>query len=207
MAVTCYLAVDELREELNSDSVFASSAYERAIKAASRWIDRRCQRHFWLADAPTSRLIRPTSRVVIRPGDFPDPSDTTVEVDLAGDGSFTVLNPTAWQAEPFTPEYGWPYERITPTGLVSWPMDVHRATVRVTTRWGWPEVPSEVEQACSILSVGYLLGKEIVSMHDGHDIDSQGPTNPVAMAEHLLRPYLPRPSLDPALPSGYSPLG
>lgn len=210
-----YLSREELEDTLGIDGRVTASQQdcETAIEAASRWIDARCSdprtgriRHFYLEDAPTARLYRAESLHLVCTSDFDDPDSVTVETDPAGDGSWVTLSSGAWQAEPLVRLDGHPYTQITAASYsTTFPLGLN-PRIRVTARWGWAVVPPPVKQACQILSVAYLQGKMVVSMHDGYDIDSTGPTNPVAMAEHLLKPYLPVPIPDPALPPNYTPL-
>lgn len=191
-----YVDLEDLKDELGSNSRIGSTgAYERAIAAASRWIDRHCQRHFWLTDAPVMKPIRPTSRMVLSPGDFPTTDSMSVAVRNA-DGSFSTLPGDAWQAEPFHLENGWPYRRITPTGAPVWAVDPFRPTVQVTAFWGWSAIPPEVSQAATILAVAYMLGKDVISNQDGYSLGSSGPTDPIGLAQHLLEPFTPEMTLE-----------
>jgi hypothetical protein len=208
-----YLDVEELQATLGANSDVSYEDYALAIDAASRWIDDRCSdpqrnliRHFWQDQAATSRLYRAETIHLVRVGDFDSVDGTTVEVDLIGNGTWTVLDPESWQAEPLVRINGFPYCMITISHYgAMFPLDL-KPRVRVTALWGWAEVPPTVKKACQILAVAYMNGTEVISMHDGYDIDATGPTNPVAMAEHLLRRYLPDDVPDPALPANYSPL-
>lgn len=187
-----YLRVEAFKCTLGDERGFSSDDdYQRAINAASRWIDDYCQRHFWLCAQPVSRLVRPTSRAVLRAGDFSTTEDMTVEVDLLGNGTFTVLDAAAWQAEPFDPLDGWPYERITPTSSISWPVDAQRPRVRVTARWGWPAVPPQVEQACLILAVAYGKAKDITGARTGFERYEDDPMSPLGVVRHLLAEFAP----------------
>jgi hypothetical protein len=187
-----YLNVSDFREEIGDERMFSTEApYERAIGAASRWIDRHCQRRFWLSPSPESKLVRATSRVSIRPADFPDPGVMTVAVDLLGDGTFTPLSSVLWQAEPFAPENGWPYERITPTDAPCWPTDPQRARVKVTGIFGWAQVPPEVEQACSILARAYLNQGDVTGEKTGFESWVDDPMSPLGAVKHLLHEFSP----------------
>jgi hypothetical protein len=208
-----YLDVEALQETLGADSDVSFDDYALAIESASRWIDDRCSdplnnviRHFWQEPTPTARLYRAETIHLVRVGDFDSVDTTTVEVDLIGNGTWTALDSTSWQPEPLVRINGFPYCMITISHYgAMFPLDL-KPRVRVTAKWGWSEIPAPVRQATQILAVAYMQGKEVISMHDGYDIDATGPTNPVAMAEHLLRRYLPVDVPDPALPVNYSPL-
>jgi hypothetical protein len=83
-----------------------------------------------------------------------------VEFDSAGDGSFSLTVPNN-QFEVFPHngivdgQPGWPYRKIrTTTGLRFFKRQWYGnlATVRVTAKWGWPQVPAPVHQATMILA-------------------------------------------------------
>lgn len=189
-----YVDLYEFKEELGDERSFASDApYERAISAASRWIDRHCQRRFWLSDGVESKLVRPTSRVSIRAdyGDFPSPATMTVEVDAAGNGVFAPISSSLWQAEPFTPDNGWPYEHITPTGEACWPVDPRRPRVKLTGIFGWSEIPPEVAEACALLARAYLNASDVTGTRTGFERYEDDPMSPVAAVKHLLHDFAP----------------
>jgi hypothetical protein len=196
-----YLTLTELQTSLGTSTYNAAGDYELAIESASRWIDDRCSdparnvvRHFWREESPTARLYHACSRHLVRTGDFADTTGLVVEVDTAGDGVFTPLAATSWQPEPLVRVNGHPYTQLCATTYgPTFPLGL-RPRVRVTARWGWAAVPGPVKQACQILAVSYLLGKDVISNEDGYSVGSMGPTNPIALAEHLLRPYLPEPA-------------
>lgn len=189
-----YLNVSDFREEFGDERQFNSDEpYERMIGAASRWIDRHCKRRFWLSESPETKLVRATSRVSIRPdyGDFPSAEDMTVEVDTAGDGVFNPISSSLWQAEPFTPDNGWPFERITPTGDPCWPVDARRPRVRLTGIFGWAAVPPEVEEACTLLARAYLNANDVTGTRTGFERYEDDPMSPVAAVKHLLHDFAP----------------
>ena len=201
-----YLSLTELQVTLGATSSARKADYELAIEAASRWIDEHCSdrerniiRHFWREASPSERTYTADTPWQVRTGDFDDPDTVTVEVDLVGDGTWTPLDAATWHPEPFNRIQGFPFTKIVSNsyGLL-FPQSL-QARVKVTARWGWAAVPKPVAQACQILAVANMAGKEVVSMHDGYDIDSTGATNPWAFAEMLLEPYLPAEIADQAM--------
>jgi hypothetical protein len=191
-----YLSLEDLQASLGATTDIAAVDYELAIEAASRWIDARCSdpargivRHFWRDASATTRTYQATSPWLVRTGDFDTTTGVTVETEAAG--VWTLLASTAWQAEPFVRINDYPYTCITATGYTAlFPLGL-KPRVRVTARWGWAAIPQAVAQACQILAVSYLLGKDVISNEDGYSMGSKGPQDPEALAEHLLRPYLP----------------
>lgn len=174
MAVTHgYLETAELRDVLRDQLTAYDHEYERAIGAASRQIDDYCGRFFWKEASPTPRLFRPDECDLLWTGDIATSVDLVLETDDDGDGVFeTTWSATDYQLEPFELMNGRPYERIAAVGDRDFPVDSlvtsslrrrrsRRARVRVTAVWGWPAVPDEVKQACSILAVDHFKAKDL----------------------------------------------
>ena len=137
-----YCTLSELTASLRITDNVDNTLLASAITAASGWVDGYCERTFEAAGtAATARDFIPSSRFRVLP----------IDDDL--DGSFaTVLTTADWQAEPINGRAGGlslPFMRIRPLEDGYWPLDVfeHRATVRVTARWGWAATPGGVTQA------------------------------------------------------------
>lgn len=128
----------------DQDPVLAS-----AITAASRGIERKTGRRFWADASLTARSLGLAGRVasgargaLLLVPDIASVSGLLVEV---GDGS-------TWAARTdyhLWPDHalvdGWPVTGLMlPTG--SWGPSTAR--VRVTARWGWPQIPDEISYAC-----------------------------------------------------------
>lgn len=193
-----YLTLDQLQATLGASPLVETATvdYELAIEAASRWIDARCSdpargivRHFWRDATATARLYQAASPWLVHTGDFDTAAGVTVETETGG--VWSTVSASLWQAEPFVRVNGHPYTCITSTSYAPlFPLGL-QARVRVTARWGWAAVPAAVTQACQILAVSYLIGKDVISNEDGYSMGARGPQDPERLAEHLLRPYLP----------------
>lgn len=193
-----YLNLEDLQAVLGAETGAKAESYELAIESASRWIDEHCSdrerniiRHFWQEPSPTERSYTADTPWQVRTGDFDDPDTVTVEVDLLGDGTWTPLDAATWHPEPLNQINGWPFTRIVSNSYDPlFPLSL-QPRVKVTAQWGWAEIPKPVSQACEIVAIATMGGKAVVSMHDGYDVDSTGPTNPWAFAEMILEKYLP----------------
>lgn len=117
-----------------------------ALGAASRSVDNYTGRRFDLAATATARTYDTAGRLLDNGLLLVDDiGDTTGLVVETGYGStWTTVTPADVTYSPVNAaSIGWPY-----TGIVraaSWPG--YPSFVRVTAKWGWPEVPDEVEQA------------------------------------------------------------
>lgn len=187
MASTSYLDVEQLKAALRIANNSFDDSLQLAIDSASRQIDEHCNEQFWLTDAPVARLFRPEHGRVVWTGSFATTAGVQVELDLDDDGAFeTTLSAADWQAEPISPDSGWPYNRIEALGSVCFPhyrrgsylgeryATSRRARVRVTARWGWPSVPAQVVQACQILAIDHYKSKDVVNGSAGNSSLSTG---------------------------------
>lgn len=186
-----YCTLEELKEALGEQTGIRDDLYELAIAAASEQIDEFRGHHFWLEDTPTQRLFVPDNPGMLWTGDFADTQGLAVATDADDDGEFeTEWQPGDWQPEPLQRLNGRPYTRLIAVGDHEFPLSWGRATVRVTARWGWVQVPKPVRQACRILAVDHFKSKDLTGGVAG--FSDFGPVrisafNPQAKA--LLQPY------------------
>lgn len=196
MATTSYLTVDQLKATLRIDPTNTrfDDLLQLAIDSASRQIDQHCDDQFWLADAPSPKLFQASHPRRLFTPSFANTAGLVVELDLDDDGTFetTWTEGRDFQVTPVAPTAGWPYRGLEmlgsaflPTGdwrqgIVAfgdgfygptfggewWPRS-QRARVRVTAQWGWPAVPPQVKQACSILATDHYKSKDVTEGASG----------------------------------------
>lgn len=149
-----YATVAQLRAEMTvpSSTTDRDAGFARALKAASRaveeWCDNRPVGGFLLADTASVRKFRRDRWTLCTDQGFQLPVDdigslTDLVVETSDDGTTwtTLTIDTDFEV---WPENALAYSRPI-TALLSasdWP-----ARVRVTAKWGWPEVPSQVAEA------------------------------------------------------------
>jgi len=142
-----------LKEQLSieTDDTTRDAKVDRALKAASRAIDRATGRRFWLDETLKTRTYRLEDRVVCeRDGDVllvDDIGDITAMVVESGSGaSFTAV--TGYET---TPDNALA-DGYAITGLLRtnarWGTSSTR--IRVTAKFGWPAVPDDIAEACLI---------------------------------------------------------
>lgn len=162
-----YLELEQFKGslELRSNERFADLDAQRALRAASRGIDRTCNRRFWQdADALQVRYFEPVSARLVRIDDLV--TLTSVATDSNSEGTYD----TAWtlgsdfELAPFNaPADRRPYETLRRLGgsrywFTSGGWAGERArSVKVTGRFGWPAVPDEIEQATQLLAHRLLV--------------------------------------------------
>lgn len=176
-----YIQLTDLKSALRIQQSGSDLELSRAISSASRNIDEFCDDYFGYSD-PTEKLFRPSDEYVMYVGSYASADDVTIELDYDGDGSFsTTLLANEWQPEPVDRDLNKPYNTVALlTGRTfpgtrglginggSWANWDHRryptqrrARIRMTARWGWPEVPDQVKQACLILSIAQYKSKDL----------------------------------------------
>lgn len=136
-----------------------------ACSAASRGIDRACNRRFWVdADANQIRYYTPNpQRAVLFTDDIV--TVTTLAIDQSGGTSFatTLTANTDYVLEPLnaaveTPVQPYTSIRLHPSGGKSWP--AYPRSVKITGKFGWPAVPDEIVRATTILATKLFKRQE-----------------------------------------------
>lgn len=136
----------------------------RAIVAASRAIDKTCQRHFY--KLTETRTLIPDTPWCVELGGYNDlVSVTTLKTDATGDGIFEQT----WAASDYqlltldgTPNVNaapepQPYVQVRAIGSLLFPIPSTLAAARtdlvqINGVWGWPAVPTAIRQACLMIA-------------------------------------------------------
>lgn len=152
---TEYATLGDLKAQMGieADDDTRDALLDKALKSASRGIERATGRRFWLDDTTTARTYRLHDRVVCEEdGDVllvDDIGDTTgivVESASTGGGTFAAI--TGYET---TPDNALA-DGFAITGLLRpnsiWGTAFTR--IRVTAKFGWPTVPDDIVEACLI---------------------------------------------------------
>lgn len=156
MTDVLYATLDEMKVARGISDQDDDEALTRALAAASRAIDRRTGRRFYLDDDATERVYgvagrsTPDGRLLI--DDIGDLTGLVVET-----GTSTSWSPiTDYDTGPDNALIrGMPVTELSVTGGY-WA----GPRVRVTARWGWPAVPEEIQQAALLLANRLYLRKD-----------------------------------------------
>lgn len=147
-----YLTRDELKNYMGLEGTNLDTEVDDAISSASREMERHCNRQFNDAGSASARVYVATRCDEIAVDDFWTTDDFVLEVDVNGDGTWTTVAASEYQLSPLNrmrDGMPWVYWKIEMVGTTSLPVR-RKASVRVTARWGWEEVPADVKQACKI---------------------------------------------------------
>ena len=147
-----YVTLVELKQMRDIKDTADDALLSRALSVASRRIDGKTRRRFWLDAEATPRLVNAVGRVT------PDGRLLVDDIgsldDLAVDGgSVGAWSPiSGWETGPDNAlDQGWSVTEL----VGSWP-----ARVRITARWGWPAVPEDITMACLLLASRLFSRKE-----------------------------------------------
>jgi hypothetical protein len=154
--VNGYATLAEVKAALRLTDNVDDALLEGAIEGASRRIDGYCGRWFYKT-SQTAISIYPFDYYNIPTNDIANTS-VTVKVSTQGNGVFdqTWTQGTDYQLEPLDASLnGQPYNRIVAIGGKTFPIQVspNIPYCQVTAQWGWNAIPSDVRQACILLSI------------------------------------------------------
>lgn len=158
MAITNgYATLNEVKASLRLTDNTDDALLERAIESASRRIDGYCGRFFYKTSQTPVTMYPINEFLLAFPNDVANTS-VTIKIDTNADGTYatTLVQGTDYILEPTNaPLQGYPYLHARMVGGQTFPLDVLPSfpTVQVTAQWGWNAVPSDVNQACILLSM------------------------------------------------------
>jgi hypothetical protein len=148
-----YIELNLLKSSLQIEDNSLDDFLELAIEGASRQIDAACERVFYQSDAET-RVFTPRDSYVVEVDDLR--SVTSIKSSSDADGSFDITWAAKdYQLEPLNGRAGgidFPATQIRAVDEYLWPIDGLEATVQIEGDWGWDSVPTQIKQACLILS-------------------------------------------------------
>ena len=153
MAITNgYATLAQVKAAMRITDNVDDDLLETAIESASRQIDGHCERRFYTT--ATTRFYTPNDSFICEVDDLV--SITSLKTSSDVDGSFdTTWASTDYQLEPLNGIAGGmdvSYTQIRATGDYLFPLSGGEATAQVIGTFGWANVPSDIEQACIILS-------------------------------------------------------
>lgn len=152
-----YISTQDLKERLALEDEVDDGLLAGAVASASDGILDYCGRDFQNTSTATARKYRPTHSTLTITHDFHTVTDLVVKIDQDYDGVFeTTVPSTDFELEPLdgivNGREGWPFWKVRLVfGAVPFPCH-RRASVQVTARWGWAEIPNKVIEATLILA-------------------------------------------------------
>lgn len=156
MAITNgYCTRANLTDQLRITDNIDDNVLDRAINAASRQIDGRCGRRFYLDGSATARTYAPQNAGLVIIDDVSTLTALVVKSDTGLDSTFatTLTIGTDFQVEPLNGlVQGNPITQLRSLDANYYVQADSRATVQVTAKWGWPSVPVAITEATALLA-------------------------------------------------------
>lgn len=165
-----YATVDDLREQLSdSGQKLPENMIIRALNSASRAVDHYTGRRFWQDDAPTTRTFEVSGCYpdFTLPGDAEISTTTGLQIatwDISGYGPAWVQD-TDFRLAPYdalapsSPYKAWWVLEGTGTRLFGVRATRGFYPLQITARFGWAEIPDEVESA-TLLKAAQLFKRK-----------------------------------------------
>jgi hypothetical protein len=164
-----YCSAEELKSRLGLTRADDDSEIALAVAAASRAVDRSCERYFYRITDTLTYI--PGSIYETRTDDLV--SVTTLATDPAGTAAQNAAFPVVWPAASFQllpynpgdPGEPWPYTSIRAVGGLTFPwitplVLMRMDRVQVTGVFGWPAVPQPVRTATLIAAAELFRMKD-----------------------------------------------
>lgn len=160
--VNGYATLNELKARMGvpvSDTA-DDAIMEAVIEAASRMIDKFCNRFFYQTSAGQVRYFTPASEVLTFCDDVV--TVTAIATDRNLDRTWSNVIPAAdYELGPLNNAVSsWPYTEIRIKPLAGDSFDLGLEMVKVTGTWGWATVPDAVNEACLITAARYFKRKD-----------------------------------------------
>lgn len=184
-ALDYYGSTEQLARELNMADSQDVDKMVAALTAASRQIEAECggetgPRFFWQDATVTTRRYHAEDSMVCWVDDISTATGLIVKIDDTGDGTFeTTLASTDYELYPLnaavsTPVQPW-YQIVVGMGNYTFPQPGNgRPGVQVTSRFGWPGVPADIDKASLVQAV--LLYKSTAAWSGALSFDDGGYT-------------------------------
>ena len=131
---------------------------QAALAAAKTILNNSCGRQFVIASGSSARVFVPASYELVYIDDCTSVSSVT------SDGQ--SVSASYYQLEPLNGRTvageSVPYHKIRRiTGLWSVGANHREATISVTATWGWAAIPSEIIEACKILTKDIIANRDV----------------------------------------------
>ena len=156
MSSHSYTTPDEVRRVLGKGLDIPDEVFQQVVETATESIDRYCGRSFHQTMGAT-RIYPVELDVLVGPspsmsvGDIlpMDGQSITVETTrMPTPDAVWEEHPTGWWLGPTPLREDWPYTEF----FVASPRPWTNRYIRITTNWGWPEVPASITRACLMMA-------------------------------------------------------
>lgn len=175
-----YTTADLVKGRLDIEDTIDDAIITSVVTAASRVIDEMCGRSFQ-AVTETRYFSAGCSYEV----DIDDLTTlTTLQTDSDGDRTYEdTWATTDYDLEPYNAAAkSWPYTKLTITPIGQYAFPTVRKGIKITGVWGWPTVPSAVEEAATLLAIRWFKRKDapfgIAGVNELGQVQMMGSSDP-----------------------------
>jgi len=181
----------EMSVDAGDDSVMAI-----LLEAGSRYVDKQTGRKFYTSDADEIRYYTAEDGYILKIGDFVSVSE--VAIDISGTRSYVVIPETAYDLTPYNAPLDYqPYSRIEIViPLSGYAFPATQKGVRVTGKWGWLPIPTDIEEAVMMIAQSTYANRSGQSSSGRVSITAAGivirPEDVPAKAQSIITSYRPR---------------
>jgi len=193
MAITngyCTLAEAKARLGIPVADTGDDSIIENIVEAASRQIDKFCNRQFF-QNVGQERYYSAASRVLVFIDDCVSISAVSTDRNLTRTWSTTVTVSDTELAPLNATVLGFPYTELRMKPLASNEFDMGLDLIKITGTWGWPSVPDNVNESCLLLTSRLFRRKDSpFGVTGGGEVGTQIAISAVDPdIQNLLAPY------------------
>jgi hypothetical protein len=159
MAHTQYVDKADLKTYLGLSGTGQDTNLDNAIDAASRLIDKICDRYFYQDESVNAHYYTPTNEFTLYVDDISTTTGLIVQLDTTDNGTYdtTLTLDTDFVLKPFNPkahkisnaDYFWPYTELQILATRSSerfdPLVVKN--IKIQAKFGWSAIPEAISQA------------------------------------------------------------
>lgn len=182
-----YISLEEIKGALDITSTKHDASLARAVEAASRTIDRLCDRAFYLTAGETRYFNSPDPAVLYI-------DDLVALTSLSSDSDGDGVYETTWLPADYSLDRengALPYTQIMTTPLGAQRFSRVANSVRIVGDWGWEAPPPDIAMATLILATRLFKRKDapfgIMGFGDLGQIRAITAVDPDVRS--LIRPY------------------
>lgn len=163
MSASEYATLGEIKARLGISDTADDSTLAAVLTAVSREIDQVCKRRFYVTNTDEIRYFMAQRADLLDAGDLV--SVTSLATDPDGDRSYSeTWAATDYDLSPYNAALDsmpYLYIEVAPSGNYEFPCNVGKG-VKVIGKWGWPDTPAAVREACLIQSSRIFRRKDAI---------------------------------------------
>lgn len=160
-----YCTVYDVKTRSDIDRTDLDPLIDQCIDAAERKVNSHCGRNFDKVTTAALRKFRVDNPNLVYIDDFWTTTDLVIATDTSSDGTTDQTWTTSdYELEPLNGYVngnpGFPYWKLRAVRSLTFPSCTARASLHVTAKWGWAEVPADVSTATAMVAAKLVKMKD-----------------------------------------------